>query len=444
MSSAKLRVLVLLIGDAAILYLSLIATLLLRYQGAAYHELLDHHLAPFSVIFIFWIVVFYIAGLYDIRRLHNNLSFLKTLLVAIILNAMLAVLFFYFTTIFGIAPKTNFFTFLGIFTVLEFFWRRFSIVRLASRDSLTRVLMIGSGETAQLIHNAVHSNPQLGYTITRWLKGEREPVTADIIREAIAERDIELVLISRSLKEESAIQSTLYDLLNAGIDVRDFRNFHEVVLQKVPVAELDPSWFISDTSEAEKFYDPLKRALEFIGAALMLIILLPLELLIALIIRATSSGPIVYRQQRVGQHGSPFMLYKFRTMRQDAEKHGAEWSRPNDNRVTSFGKLLRHSHLDELPQLWNIVKGELSFVGPRPERPEFVSVLAKEIPFYAIRHLITPGITGWAQINYRYGSSVQDAKEKLEYDLYYLKNRSLIVDGAIILKTIKLFFINNS
>ncbi|MFA4827508.1 MAG: sugar transferase, partial [Candidatus Shapirobacteria bacterium] len=171
-------------------------------------------------------------------------------------------------------------------------------------------------------------------------------------------------------------------------------------------------------------------------------VILPISLIIFLLIKLTSKGPAIYKQIRTGKKENEFILYKFRTMYLDAEKHGPQWSRENDARITPVGKILRYTHLDELPQLINIIKGDISFVGPRPERPEFVAILKEKIPYYEIRHLVEPGVTGWAQINYRYGSSIEDAYEKLQYDIYYLKNRSFVLDFLIVLKTIKSVFSN--
>jgi lipopolysaccharide/colanic/teichoic acid biosynthesis glycosyltransferase len=225
--------------------------------------------------------------------------------------------------------------------------------------------------------------------------------------------------------------------------VIDLANFYELVLRKIPLADLEETWFMENIESAAKFYDPLKRALEFIAALTIGVGLSPLEGLLALLVFLTSPGPVIYRQTRVGQYGEPFTLYKFRTMRNDAEKNGAQWaSGAGDPRVTALGKFLRASHLDELPQLYNILRGDISFVGPRPERPEFVRNLKEEIPYYEVRFLIKPGVSGWAQLNHRADLTLDDVKQKLQYDIYYLKNRSAILDLAIILRTAKSLFVN--
>ena len=233
----------------------------------------------------------------------------------------------------------------------------------------------------------------------------------------------------------------------SGIAVYDVPAFYEEVFRKVPLKNVEESWFLEHISIRRNVYDDLKRIGEAILATLTGIIILPLVVFLALLIRISSRGPVIFSQKRVGAQNRIFTLYKFRTMRAlaadgSAETKGAEWAKSGDARITFIGRILRYSHLDELPQLWNIIRGDLSFVGPRPERPEFVSLLEKEIPYYDIRHLITPGVTGWAQINYPYGSSVEDSYEKLQFDVYYLKNRSLILDIAVILKTLRTLFIN--
>jgi lipopolysaccharide/colanic/teichoic acid biosynthesis glycosyltransferase len=222
----------------------------------------------------------------------------------------------------------------------------------------------------------------------------------------------------------------------------DLPNFYEAVMRKVPLADLEETWFLENIEGAAQFYDPLKRAWELLAALVIGIILIPVEALIALLVLVTSRGPVIYRQIRVGKNGKDFTLYKFRTMKVDAEKDGVQWATKGDPRATAIGKFLRASHLDELPQLVNVIRGELSFVGPRPERPEWVKKLEAQIPYYETRLLIKPGVTGWAQLNHRADLDVKDVKQKLQYDIYYLKNRSLILDLAIIAKTLKSFFVN--
>ncbi len=435
------KIWILLLGDVVILYLSLFVTLLLRYREEFYVQFNDYHKLPFGIIFVLWILIFYVAGLYDLRHLRNNIEFLKKLSLAILVGAFAALAFFYLVPIFGITPRTNLFIFIVMFAFLESLWRRF-FNRTISGEAPNRALLIGNDPTAEEISAHLKENPQHGYAISLWLKKDLTNTDTRGLREVIARHGINLVIIPRHFTKNDEIAKSFYELLGLGIEIRDLTSFYELIFRKVPLANLEESWFLENAVEHKKFYDELKRALEFLFALALGVFLIPLEVSIAILIKLTSRGPVIYKQERIGKNNKPFTLYKFRTMRKDAEQHGARWSGGGDARVTSIGKILRYTHLDELPQLLNILKGDVSFVGPRPERPEFTRLLSEKIPYYEIRHLIIPGITGWAQINYRYGSSVEDAYEKLQYDIFYLKNRSLVLDAAIILKTLKSFFVN--
>lgn len=436
-----MTVFLLFLGDIAALYAALLLALALRYGSNFYAEFLDAHFAPFTVIFILWLVVFYIAGLYDLRRLRNNLDFLKTLALSLVTNAILATLLFYLIPSFGIAPKTNLIVFLVIFAIVEVYWRRLWNRVTTQGDAPNRILLIGNGPAAKEIETTVAENKQLGYAVVARLS-EEDAAAQGIIEKTARDHGANLIVVPHELKREAGIAPTLYGLFGQGASILDLDALYEIIMRKVPLADLKETWFLENIEGSARFYDQLKKALEFVGAIVIGLVLLPLELLIALLVRATSRGPVIYRQRRVGKNGREFTLYKFRTMRADAEKNGAQWAEKKDDRTTFIGRILRTTHLDELPQLVNIAKGELSFVGPRPERPEFVANLKSQIPFYEVRLLINPGVTGWAQINYRADLTAEDVEQKLQYDIYYLKNRSVVLDIAIILKTLKSIFIN--
>ena len=431
----------LLLGDVVALYAALLIALALRYGAGFYSQFVNIHFAPFTIIFIPWIIIFYVAGLYDLRRLRNNLVFFKTLALSLATNAAIAVLLFYIVPSFGITPKTNLFLFFVALAVIEVAWRRIFNRVTSSGEAPNRVLLVGNGPTAAEVLAAAAENTQLGYEIVARLTEEDAYRSHAALEDAVRENRANLIVTPRELKRKQ-LASVLYELFGRGTTVIDLDNFYEIVMRKVPLADMEETWFLENIEGAAKFYDQLKRAFELFFAVLIGVILLPLEVLIALLVRLTSRGAAIYRQTRVGQHGREFTLYKFRTMRRDAERAGAQWAAQNDARVTAVGKVLRATHLDELPQLWNIIRGDLSFAGPRPERPEFVAKLKEQVPFYEVRLLVKPGVTGWAQINYRADLDLEDVKQKLQYDIYYLKNRSLILDLAIILKTLKSIFIN--
>ncbi len=442
------KIALLVLGDILALYASLFITLFIRYQGSWKAAFLDHHVGPFTLIFGAWIIVFYVAGLYDLRKLRNNLEFVKNLVLTLAANAIIAILFFYLIPIFGITPKTNLFIFIGIFAIVVLLWRRTFNRITALSQPLAHLTLFGESEAMQELFIFLTDNPQLGFKVHAWVKENHLPKTAadrEELKELISGSPTEILVVLRDLKREPELAKLFYQLFAQGLSIHDIPSFYEEVFRKIPLAEISEEWFLEQIAEHHKFYDGLKRATEVLLSIILLIILSPILLITALLIRFTSPGPVVYRQIRVGKNSVPFTLFKFRSMKAlaadgSAEIAGAQWSGHNDARTTSIGHFLRASHIDEFPQLINILRGDISFVGPRPERPEFVERLRTEIPYYETRLLIEPGVTGWAQLHYHKDQTNADVAEKLKYDIYYLKNRSIILDIAIILKTIKTLF----
>lgn len=248
-----------------------------------------------------------------------------------------------------------------------------------------------------------------------------------------------LVVATTSSELNQNLGPTLMEARFSGQVVQDLSSFYETMWRKVPIYYLQHDWFV--LSEGFGLVNNpvglrIKRLADVFLSTLLLLIVWPFMLLTALVVKLESRGPAIYSQVRTGKNGETFVIHKFRSMRTDAEKDGAKWAAANDSRITRVGKFIRLTRLDELPQLWNVFRGDMSFIGPRPERPEFNQDLEKQIPFYNLRHMVRPGITGWAQVLYPYGASVEDAKEKLQYDLYYIKHYSLALDLVIVLKTI--------
>jgi exopolysaccharide biosynthesis polyprenyl glycosylphosphotransferase len=439
-SLVKSKQLTLLFGDIIVLYFSLGLTLFIRY-GSLSFELWSVHFWPFTIIFIFWLLIFYIAGLYELTFLRNNIAFTNKFGIILLICGTLSVVLFYFVPIFGITPKTNLFIFALIFAIIGFSWRIFYNAILVKIGTQNKILLVGDNKTAQDLANHLEKNSQLGYEIKFWMKEGFEDKEWDYLAQIILSNNINLIVIPGHIKKNSKVARLIYKNLSLGIEVLDLAEIYEIIFRKIPLDELREIWFLENLTRRRQIYEVIKRPFEFILAVILGILCLPLAVLSAILIKSTSRGPIIYKQKRIGKNGLEFTIYKFRTMRQDAEISGPQWATEKDKRVIPIGKILRKTHLDELPQLINILKGELSLVGPRPERPEFVEQLKKEIPYYELRHLVKPGITGWAQTNFRYGASIEDAYEKLQYDIYYIKNRSLILDLLIILKTIRLFFV---
>ena len=307
-----------------------------------------------------------------------------------------------------------------------------------------RVYVLGTGERAQRLLNGLRRRSELGIEVVGWtgdIEGEltRESVAKHLV--GLAQKNgVHRVIVAMPDRRGTLPVEELLDLRLAGVKVEEATSWLEKITGRIEVEQLYPSWLIfADGFRFSSFFRLVRRVLNFFLALVGLVIALPLLPFIALAVKLGSPGPMLYRQKRVGRGGATFYCYKFRTMRQDAEADtGATWATDNDPRITRVGKFLRSSRLDEIPQLWCVLKGDMHFVGPRPERPEFVEWLSKEIPYYGVRHTVRPGITGWAQVQYKYGNTLEDAREKLQYDLFYIKNASVGLDFWIAFQTIKI------
>ncbi|MEK7453019.1 MAG: sugar transferase [Patescibacteria group bacterium] len=420
-------------GDVFILYLSLYLTLLLRYGSDFDYLVWQDHFAPFTIVYLAWIFIFYLAGLYNQKIAKNNYQFYSILLKAVTIGAFFAIGIFYLTTTFLISPKTNLAINILIFLILFILWRQIynRFIKLSALTS--KVLFIGQNKEVDLILNILKENPQFGYkAIPLLLDSESN------IKDIIEKEKVNVIVHAKDTNSEKNFAGLLYSLLPLGITVYDLPKFFSEITRKIPVSIIGRTWFLENLLEVEKgIYEVAKRSMDILFTVCLGILTLPLFPFIILAINLGSRGGAFYTQTRVGKNGKIFYVLKFRTMVRDAEKLGVQWTKNKDTRVTKIGAFLRKTRIDELPQLWNVLKGDLSFIGPRPERPEFVETLEKEIPHYQIRHLVRPGLTGWAQINQPFGNaSIEDSLEKLQYDLYYIKNRSLIIDLDILAKTI--------
>ncbi|HVP11623.1 MAG TPA: sugar transferase, partial [Phycisphaerae bacterium] len=343
---------------------------------------------------------------------------------------------------------------------MVFFLVTASTIRLlahrAVRDVRRGLLVIGQGPLTGAIIRSVRRGSVPGYRLVGLVvpddcaSGEQSvsdiPVVGEIsdIEDLCRQFQVAEVVVAEAATRDSRYQKAALLCLRLGCRVTDETTFYETAYGEVPVSHITPSWFLAaDLKGHRQEHAVLKRVFDFVAAGIALVVSAPIMLLIAAVIRLESRGAAFYSQTRVGQGGRFFTLHKFRTMRDGAEANGSTWATPRDPRVTLVGRFLRKSRLDELPQLWNILRGDMSLVGPRPERPEFVGPLAALIPFYDERHLIKPGLTGWAQINYPYGSSIADARRKLQLDLYYVKHTSLELDLVILLRTLGTFFLGS-
>lgn len=331
---------------------------------------------------------------------------------------------------------------------------RLVFVKMVDADQLKRrVIIYGAGERAQkLLADLAPEANALGVKIVGCVPSASEVLAVNpelVIAEPndwlayVKSAQISEIVIAPDERRRSGGNvfplSEFLDCKLAGVPSSDALSFCERELGKIDITLLQPSWMLfSDGFKYSKRRSIAKRIFDLTLASLFFLVLWPFMLLTAIAVRLESPGSVLYFQTRVGLNGKSFRIYKFRSMRQDAEKNGAVWAKKNDARVTRVGAFIRNTRLDELPQLYNVLVGEMSFVGPRPERPEFVVDLAKQIPFYETRHKVKPGLMGWAQLKYPYGASVEDAKNKLQYDLYYTKNHSFLMDMLIMIQTVEI------
>ena len=307
-----------------------------------------------------------------------------------------------------------------------------------------RILLVGvdrAGKVRQLLAEGLPKAEILGYVGERDQGPDAGPcLGAPFMALDIAkEKQATMILLLPDAPIDDDIARDLLEAKLRGSMVVDIRSFYEHVVQRLPLSQINDEWLLQTEGfslNTRGSLRRLKRALDVLISLLLLIPAAPIMLITAIIVRLESPGPVIYKQDRVGLFEKEFTVYKFRSMRADAEKNGAVWASAKDTRVTKFGKFIRKVRIDELPQIWNILKGDMSFIGPRPERMAFVTKLKETIPYYSLRHTVKPGLTGWAQVCYPYGASEEDARRKLEYDLYYIKNMSILLDINIVFKTV--------
>lgn len=421
-------------GDVALAAATLLIVTALRY-GSDWTLASTYwpHLLAFAAIFAFNLVTHYAFGLYDsVQRPTDAEVFMACLRSQALATVFGAVLFYFVAPqLNGLEPRRVLLGFAFGLLPLTWLWHVTSRRLLYRAVPALRVLVLGQGDRAQRLARELNSATYLGYQVAALVPSDGAAIT-----QAIEQHQPDVVV---NALEGSITQDALASLrrcLSEHRPVISLAAFTEQVLRKVPVEDVDHWWFIENFSLRRRpLYEAGKRVSDIIISVTLMAATLPLLPFIALAVKSTP-GPLFFKQQRTGRHGRSFMAMKFRSMVADAEANGPQWSSRNDSRITRSGKFLRATRLDEIPQLVNILRGDMSFVGPRPERPEFIDKLQEEIPFYQERHLVKPGLTGWAQINYPYGDSVEDALEKLRYDLYYIKNRSLMLDVSTVLKTV--------
>jgi len=444
------------VSEACLVVLAFLAAMLARLGAtdASIQLSYEQGFLKVGVISAAFIICMYYFDLYDSAVLGNRREVLARLIQVLGSACALLALVYY---VYPPLKLGRGILLIGLLLValLLLFWRRLFLAINALPQLAERALIFGDGPLAEPLMKELESRPELGLRVVCQLAtgdngrgfpedGQNGPQSEvpslDDLRNAVRHHRVNRIIVAMGDRRGKLPVELLLSLKSHGVVIQDGAEAYETITGKVPIEFLRLGWLLfSPGFHVSSFLLLYKRVASLVIATLGLLLSLPLLPFIALGIKLTTKGRILYSQERVGRDGVVFRCYKFRTMRADAEADtGPTWAADDDPRITPVGRFLRISRLDEIPQLWNVLRGDMSLVGPRPERPEFVDKLSREIPHYDLRHSVRPGITGWAQIRYRYGSSVEDAKEKLRYDLFYIKNISPGIDFLIFFETIKI------
>lgn len=443
---------ILLGGDILSFVVAFIMSLSLRYLEVPPKELLAQNFSLFFFLFLLWVLVNYINGLYDLHIIQSKKRYTLILQSAAV-SFVMSIIFFYILPQGHITPKTilllNVAFGYGLALMLRLLYKKF----IQNKKLYTNILFLGYTPEVQEIIHILQKETDLGYKICVIIDPEykiKSPDFPDIdiyhtlqaLRPSITTNKIQTVVTAPHIHDIGNATQELYELLFWSVQITDLPAFYENIVGRITSSTFSEGWFLKHLSIGNSpLYTKVRRATDLIAALLIAGILIPLGPLIVILIKLESPGTIIFRQKRVGLGGQTFWIYKFRTMyalAQDgsAETEGAQFASKNDVRVTKVGKVLRKMRLDELPQMVNLLRGELTLIGPRPERPEIVGQLTSLMPYYPLRHTVRPGMTGWAVIHQNYTDTLETSLQKLQYDLYYIKNRSFLLDVAIILKTI--------
>lgn len=438
------RSLVLLAGEALVVWTSFVLATVLVF-GADSFLVLNYEYGYLKILAVTFLVLVF-SHWFD---LYNPAGFnakgelyFRLLLVPGLLALALAAV----TYVFPRALPGSYSALLGllILTVALFGWRTAYEWLVQQPYLREQVYVLGTGERAQRLVQGLRQRSELGIDVAGWTGNVEGALTLEAVSlhlmELVKHKRVHRVIVAMPDRRGTIPVQELLQLRLRGVKIEEATSWLEKMSGRIEVEQLYPSWLIfAEGFRFSSAFMVIRRALSVLAAAILLLLVLPLIPFVLLLIKLDSRGPVLYRQKRVGRGGKIFYCYKFRTMRKDAEADtGPTWANDDDPRITRVGRFLRASRLDEIPQLWCVLKGDMGFVGPRPERPEFVEWLSKEIPYYGVRHAVRPGITGWAQVRYKYGNTLEDAKEKLQFDLYYIKNMSLGLDVLIMFETIKI------
>ncbi len=436
------RTLLLLVGEALIIWTSFLLGAVLELREDSY-LVLNYEGGYFKILAVTILVLLcsHWLDLYDTARLQtkSELYFRLLMVPGVLAFVLAAIAYVRPNYLLGSGSSA---VGLVILTVALFGWRLGFTWLVQLPILVERIYVLGTGERAQRVVQGLRQNPEIGVEIASWTGKMEGAVTLEAVAahlmEVVERQKVHRVIVATPDRRGTVPMKELLQLRMQGVKIEEADSWLEKINGKIEVENLNPSWLIFGQGfRRGSTFILIRRVLSIAISLVGLVCALPLLPFIILAIRLDSAGPVFYTQTRVGKAGRTFQVVKFRTMREDAEAGGPKWAGEKDPRITRIGKFLRSSRLDEIPQLWCVLKGDMAFVGPRPERPEFIEMLSKEIPYYGVRHMVRPGLTGWAQVRYKYGSTIADAREKLQYDLFYIKNASLGLDLLIIFQTVK-------
>jgi sugar transferase (PEP-CTERM system associated) len=445
------RTILLLLVEAMLLFSGLIVAVYARLGAVGAEDALIIHYGFYKAALatIFCLTAFYLFDLYDFVVMHDRAELVLRLLQALGLAWVALALLFYAVPQVMIGRGVSLVS-MPLALLMMVGWRVAIHWVLGHPEWGERILIVGSGEFAVEIAREALGRPDAGFRVVGFVDNDPELVGKSLINpkvigltsqlgELVKSENIDRIVVAISDRRgQFPTQQLLRLSLSGDVSIEESASFYERLTGRVLLDMIRPSWLIfSSRGRRARFNELVCVMIHRLVALIGAILSLPIAIVTAVLIKLDSRGPILYKQERVGKNGRPFTLMKFRSMRTDAEKDGPVWASSGDDRTTRVGRIIRKIRVDEIPQFWNILRGDMNFVGPRPERPHFVSQLAQEIPYYEQRHLIAPGLTGWAQIKYPYGASIEDAKQKLQYDLYYIKNQSLALDATILFETSK-------
>lgn len=440
------------IAESALVYGAIIAAVYVRVgvAGAQFELVTKHGYLKAAVAGFFCLAAFYLFDLYDFLVMHDRRELVLRLVQALGLAWIALALSFYTYPSLMLGRGISLIA-LPLALTLMVLWRISIHWFLGHPDFGERILIVGSGNFAVEMAREVLNRPDAGYRIVGFVGTDADLLGKSLINprvigltddldQIVKRENIDRIVVAMGERRGQLPTNKLLQLsLTGQVTIEEGASFYERITGRVSLNMLRPSWLIfTGRGRQAKLAEISRAVVHWLVALVGAILSLPIVLLTAVLIKLESRGPVFYKQERVGKNGRTFVLTKFRSMRVDAEQDGPVWASKRDSRTTRVGRVIRKVRIDEIPQFWHILKGEMSFVGPRPERPHFVAQLAEEIPFYEQRHLIAPGLTGWAQIKYPYGASIEDARQKLQYDLFYIKNQGLILDAIIIFETIKI------